>query len=288
MTPFFEAARQGRNQFLVWGSTILIVIGASQLIGAIPLLTLMAIKGVTPAGQTIPFAAMGLGPAGGLALMLVPFIAGLAALLLCVRWIHQRSATTLIAATSVRWALLAKGVAIWFVFLSISLLIRLKCQPGNFTWNFQPDEFILLLVVVVVLIPLQTSFEELFFRGYLMQGIGLWTRRPWLAMIMVALLFGLLHGFNPEVKAHGMWLMMPQYIGLGLMLGWVTIETGGLEMALGIHAMNNVFSALMVTNADFALQTPALLVMHEMTPRYDLAELTVAIVLLVLIVRKRR
>lgn len=287
MTPFFEAARQGRNHFIVWGSTILVVIGASQLIGALPLLALMTIKGVAPNGQTIPFAAMGIGPAEGLALMLVPFIAGLVALLLCVRWLHQRPVSTLIAATPVRWPLIVKGLVIWFVFLVISLLIRLKSQPGNFVWNYQANEFLPLLIVAVLLIPLQTSFEEIFFRGYLMQGFGLWTHRPWVAMVTVALLFGLLHGFNPEVKAHGMWLMMPQYIGLGLLLGWVTLETGGLEMALGIHAMNNVFSALMVTNADFALQTPALLVMNEMTPRYDLAELIVAITLFVLIVRKR-
>lgn len=286
MTPFFEAARQGRNHFLVWVATILIVIGASQVIGSLPLLLLMLSKGISPAGGTIPFASLGLGSTAAMALMLVPFVAGLAALVLCIRYLHRRPIGSVVGAGKPRWILALKGAGIWLAYMLVSLLVRLNTMPDNFSWNFSPEAFVPLVLVAVLLIPLQAGFEEALFRGYLMQGLGMWMRRPWIAMLVVALLFGALHGFNPEVKAHGMWLMLPQYIGLGFLLGWVTLKTGGLEMAVGIHSMNNIFSALVVTNPDFALQTPALYVMHQMTPVYDLAELGVVLLLFMFFMRK--
>lgn len=45
--------------------------------------------------------------------------------------------------------------------------------PENFTWNFNAAPFFILVAISFIFIPFQTSFEELLFRGYFMQGIGL-------------------------------------------------------------------------------------------------------------------
>jgi membrane protease YdiL (CAAX protease family) len=99
--------------------------------------------------------------------------------------------------------------------------------------------------------------EELVFRGYLAQAFGrVWG--PSAAWWIPGALFGLLHGFNPEVGAYGLALMLPVYIGMGLILGWVTLRTGGLEAALGMHLANNLYGTLFVTAPVSALPAPAL------------------------------
>jgi membrane protease YdiL (CAAX protease family) len=38
--------------------------------------------------------------------------------------------------------------------------------------------FLILVLIAVLLIPLQTSFEEYLFRGYWMQGLGILAKKP--------------------------------------------------------------------------------------------------------------
>jgi hypothetical protein len=49
------------------------------------------------------------------------------------------------------------------------------------------------------------------------------------------------------------------YIGTGLFLGIITLMDDGMELALGFHAANNLFAALLVTSDWSALQTDAVL-----------------------------
>jgi hypothetical protein len=96
------------------------------------------------------------------------------------------------------------------------------------------------------MIPLQTSFEEYLFRGYLMQGIGVLTKNRWLPLIVTSVIFGALHMANPEVDKLGN-IIMIYYIGTGFFLGIMTLMDEGMELALGFHAGNNLIAALLVT-----------------------------------------
>src|SRR5690606_24823077 len=107
------------------------------------------------------------------------------------------------------------------------------------------------------LIPLQTSFEEYLFRGYLMQGLGLLTKNKWFPLLFTSISFGLMHIANPEVGAYGMQVMV-FYIGTGLFLGIITLMDDGLELALGFHAANNLVAAVLVTSDNSVLQTNAI------------------------------
>lgn len=102
--------------------------------------------------------------------------------------------------------------------------------------------------------PLQTSFEEYLFRGYLLQGIGVLVKNRWFPLLLTSVVFGLLHISNPEVDKIGKVIMI-YYIGTGLFLGIITIMDEGLELALGFHAANNLFTALLVTADWTAFQT---------------------------------
>lgn len=90
---------------------------------------------------------------------------------------------------------------------------------------------------------------------------------------MSSLFFGLLHSFNPEVKALGFLTMMPQYILFGLIFGLITIFDDGIEAAMGAHAANNIFLCILLTNKSASLQTPALYEQLIIYPWTDLIAL---------------
>ena len=109
------------------------------------------------------------------------------------------------------------------------------------------------------MIPIQTSVEELIFRGYLMQGFGVLFRNRWLPLVLTSVLFGSLHLWNPEINKLGVHLIW-YYIGTGLFLGVITLMDDGIELALGFHAANNLVTVLLVTASWTAFQTESLLI----------------------------
>ena len=67
-----------------------------------------------------------------------------------------------------------------------------------------------------------------------------------------------MHISNPEVDKLGS-VVMVYYIGTGLFLGIMTLMDEGMELAIGFHAANNLFTALLVTADWTAFQTHSVL-----------------------------
>jgi membrane protease YdiL (CAAX protease family) len=124
--------------------------------------------------------------------------------------------------------------------------------------QFNPEKFAVFVVLALVLIPFQASFEEYLFRGHMLQGLGLATKTRWVPLLVTSFLFGIMHIGNPEVDKLGM-IIMFYYIGTGLFLGILTLMDEGLELALGFHAANNLIGALLVTSDWSAFQTHSIL-----------------------------
>jgi hypothetical protein len=78
--------------------------------------------------------------------------------------------------------------------------------------------------------------------------------------VVNGILFGLPHMLNPEVLNHpeNALLMFFNYSLTGAALALYTLRDNRLELALGAHAANNLFSALFVNYTDSPLTTPAL------------------------------
>lgn len=193
-------------------------------------------------------------------LMLLSFAIGLLGLFLVVKHLHKQSITHLTTSRKkIDWK------RFWFIFiiwgtLSSSLVIidYLFITPEDYVLNFKLVPFIILCVIAIIMVPLQTSFEEYLFRGYLMQGIGVIVKNKWVPLIITSSVFGLLHIANPEVEKLG-YVIMVYYIGTGLFLGIITLMDEGMELALGFHAANNLFTALLVTADWTAFQTHSVL-----------------------------
>lgn len=229
---------------------------AGIIVGQIPLLVALVVeKGAEVMAMTETEMMGALESNYFLFLMLLTYATALVFLLFIVRKLHEQPITALTTSRKkIDWS------RFWFAFGLVAIFILITTvgdyftNPGDYVMNFQLKPFLILLVVAVIFIPLQTSFEEYFFRAYLMQGIGVLARNRWLPLIITSVIFGGLHFFNPEVTKLGN-IIMIHYIGTGFLLGIITLMDEGIELALGFHAANNLLTALIVTADWTAFQT---------------------------------
>ena len=87
--------------------------------------------------------------------------------------------------------------------------------------------------MIVALVPFQSAAEEYLFRGWLLQAFGTWLRSPWPGVVVQAVLFAAAHGWGT------VW-GFADLVVMGLLCGWLTVHTGGLEAAVALHVVNNV------------------------------------------------
>jgi uncharacterized protein len=137
-------------------------------------------------------------------------------------------------AGGIRWRWLLRCMVvllpIWLLYLGISVIFDVP--QGS-----RPNDWPLLLIMVLTLTPFQAAAEEYVFRGWIMQNIGSWFARPVLglvvSLVVSAALFAAAHG-SPD----------PWIIGslacLAVASGIATWRTGGLEAGIAMHTVNNV------------------------------------------------
>lgn len=156
------------------------------------------------------------------------------------------------------WKRFFFSFGLWSLITIVTTVVSYYSAPEDFVVNFKPEKFAVFVVLAILFIPLQTSFEEYLFRGHMLQGLGLATKTRWIPLLVTSFLFGIMHIANPEVEKLGMVIMF-YYIGTGLFLGILTLMDEGLELALGFHAANNLVGALLVTSDWSAFQTHSIL-----------------------------
>jgi membrane protease YdiL (CAAX protease family) len=188
-------------------------------------------------------------------MLIAPLSIALFIVLFWAKFIQGQSLTSLTTSRpKIDWKRVFFSFSIWAVITVTMIVASYYATPENFVWNFNLEKFFTFLVLALLLIPLQTSFEEYLFRGHLMQGLGLVTNSRLIPLLVTSILFGLMHIGNPEVGKVG-YIIMVYYIGTGLFLGILTLMDEGLELALGFHAANNLVGALLLTADWTAFQT---------------------------------
>jgi membrane protease YdiL (CAAX protease family) len=287
-----ESSFIGKNnlwRYIVMLAAILI---ATNTIGAIPLLIGFAARAasdpdiITEISQDPDnLGVLGLEPNLGFFMMLFPFIIGLLTFVILVKPLNNRPFRMTINGQGLfRWNRFLISGLLWACLSAIYFIVYLKINPSNFSLQDTSGTIVLLIVISLIFIPFQAAFEEVIFRGYLMQGFTVISRNRLIPLVITSVLFGLMHAFNPEVEEFGFFSMIPQYILFGLIFGIVTILDDGIEAAIGAHAANNIFLCIMVTNEYSALQTPAVYEQHNYYPWIEFtALLAVGIVFLVIL-----
>lgn len=255
---FIEQAFKPENKFWKYlvGSLIVII---ATFIGQLPMLVAFAVKHMQT-GKPMPTQDSQLYTyLEDLNLttffLLLSFAVAMLGLYIAMRNIHgQKFREVITSRKKVDWKRFKISFLIWGVFSAVSVLATHLMDPDVYVLQFDLPKFIGLAVIGIVFIPIQTSLEELLFRGYLMQGFGLLARNRWVPLVLTSVIFGGMHLFNPEVEKMG-YVVSLYYIGTGLFLGIMTLMDEGTELALGFHAANNLVAALLVTADWTAFQT---------------------------------
>lgn len=275
--PYFAPARQGANQVWRYLLVIALVVSLYFFVGIVALLGLMLAAGTTDL-SALPQAPL-------LAASMLPFPVALAVILLGVKFLHRRPVQTLISpARRPNWRRLFLAGGLWLLLSAAGdLVFALFVTPGNYAWSFQAGPWLVFAVVALLFVPLQSSTEEFLFRGYLMQGLGLLPRRPWIPLVVTSLLFASLHLANPEVAEYGFWVMTASYLAMGVLLGWLALRWVGLEAAVGVHVANNLYASLIVAFPSSAIAAPALWTIRQLNAPLSLAALLASGVVLLLL-----
>jgi membrane protease YdiL (CAAX protease family) len=257
---YFELAKLGDNSAIKYLGTILLL--ASTLIGfgQLPLMIALLSKGISVNDMEKMSAVdirLMLGNNMFIIVQLIPFIILFVFLLFAVRKLHKRPILSLF---TIRLEIDVKRIffsfIIWSIFLTAGLFLAMQ-TGAELKWNFNPNTFFMLFGISFFIIPLQTTFEELFFRGYLIQSFGRRFKAPLFPMLISGVIFGLMHYSNPEVKVLGT-AILGYYILTGIFTSLMAVMDEGIELGIGFHAANNIFGCIIVTNHWQVFQTDAL------------------------------
>tara|TARA_Y100000780_G_C13576031_1_gene374827 strand:- start:132 stop:839 length:708 start_codon:yes stop_codon:yes gene_type:complete len=188
------------------------------------------------------------------------FIIGIVGVWITVRLIHRKSLTQVITGR-LTFDYNRVIYAIWIGLLlnAVVLILNLLVFHQDMTFK-APNigEYVTFFLFAVVLTSYQAGFEEVFFRGYLLQGFSLITRNRIFLVAVTTLLFTAVHLLNPEAQEAG----YPAYVSsiaiFGIFLAVVSLLDGGIELAIGYHAINNLWIILIANTDVTSIPSPSL------------------------------
>lgn len=156
------------------------------------------------------------------------------------------------------WKLTGVGFSCMAAMLVVSAGGDIALNPDSYSWNWNLAAFLPYLIIAFTLLPIQTTAEELFFRGWLQQWFDNGKRSQGVVSLLGGLVFAAPHMANPEVAGNELLLPLLSYGATGFMFSWVTFRDKSLEIAIGAHFANNLLAALFVSTDDSALPSVSL------------------------------
>ena len=204
---------------------------------------------------------MGVSPVA-FALFLLTFPAALIALYLSQKFIHKRSLLSLhTAASRFKWGRVLQGFILTWIVLGAFAFGAEALSIIEIQYIFAGGKFWVYAAISLLFIPLQSATEEIVFRGYFNQGLTHLLKSKWVAFVLTSLAFMGLHLSNPEAlegAASGtLPIVMSGYFFFGFAMCLIVWIDDGLETAIGIHAGNNCFAAIILNYENSVLPTPS-------------------------------
>lgn len=285
MSDYLDGARSGKNEWWRYLLSLPAILVTWIVLGIIPVLVLMVYISVDgdPATGVSETGITGVPVNLEFTALMLSFIPFFAATLLAVRFIHARPLKTLITGSDrIRWGRIFAGAGVWLILAGLISLVESYLHPGRYVFTLQPVTLLVFAILALTLIPIQTSAEELFFRGYLLQWMGLRLKNKWLLALTNGVLFFLPHTANPEMEVNTV-LIGLGYFAMGFFLALITIQDNGMELALGMHAGNNLFAGLFANYSTTSLPSPALFTIQILDPVYGLVTLVIGLAVFYLI-----
>jgi membrane protease YdiL (CAAX protease family) len=290
--PFLNNAKKGNNSILRYLITIILSLFVSSLVAGaflaifIVIWVLLFKQGLNVEGLINQILK---DPLFLIVMVGLSFSISYLFLYLCVRFIHKKTFISIInTGNKVRWKKIGIGALAWLGIIVILDIISYLIDPGSFKISLNPQGFWILALLALIAFPIQASFEEVFFRGYLMQGISLIFERPWVVLMVTSLCFALLHWWNGGTVIMSISIVLGTFI-IGLMLGILTMADNGIELAIGVHIINNIYVSVIHSSPDGGLGNLPSLVVSPSDPYLSPVILALAAVILIgVLFRNRR
>jgi membrane protease YdiL (CAAX protease family) len=258
---FLNNVNNGKNSWVNYTLTFLLTWGVSLIITVLFLVLVMEFYLIlTGSNGIISFENLELTATGFFISTFLSFLFSTIFLLVSLNVFHKRELLSLINISSkydihgksvqllkrIRWNKVLKGMIIWSIFMSLYILIAYMINPSTFKLNFDINSLFSIFLLVLFSIPIQVSLEELFFRGYLNQGLSLKIRSPVLIITVSSLLFGLGHIFN-DMNPVAMFLNLITAFLVGIIWSIYTLMDNGIEFAIGAHFANNLIAFMIIS-----------------------------------------
>ncbi|MBD6620686.1 CPBP family intramembrane metalloprotease [Komarekiella sp. 'clone 1'] len=272
-STYVEAARWGKHRGWRYVLGLVIILFAWLVVGS----SASVLVAFALSGQADPSV---LSPVEYYLFVMTSFLFFFVGVLIAVSLVHRRHPRTLVTVQErINWHRVGHGFVAWFVpYCLIGGLGQYLFYPDTFSFNSDLLTLALFVPLALVLTAIQTTTEELFFRGYVVQGASLiWSNRVFLA-IVPAVIFTLPHLLNPEVSAGGWLTVFSNYFFVpGLVWTVVSLIDGTTELAIGVHFANNIGGALLFNITGSALPSPALFTISEYHATYGALAVLVAV-----------
>ena len=287
MTSYLDAVYQGKNNWWRYLFALGFIFFSWLFVGSIPVFFYSAylMWDANPETEITTMGFSGVDPLLAFIITIISFVFFFLALFIAVRFIHGRPFRSLITPEKrIDWKRMALGFTFWFVIAGLGSLFEAILYPERYVLSFNLAHFLFFFVFAVLLIPIQAACEELFFRGYLMQGIGLRLRGIIVLPLISGVIFGGLHFWNPEMTiTNGSWLLGFSYFLIGFFAALITLFDGGLELALGLHIANNLYTALVANYTVSALPSESIFQISTIDPLLGLISLAVGLAIFYLL-----
>lgn len=241
MTPYQRLARDTPD-FKHWRLPVAVIIGLGAYVIVSIVLLVGWLVGLLIAGEDEEAwldsvgTQIALDRPSELAFQLVSIAAMLPCVLVAVALVWRRHVGFLHSVQGrLRWGWLGRCTALAFVVVAVSLALSLGLEALG---GEQPrldsvdGTGVTVIALATLCVPFQAAAEEYVFRGLLLQVIGSWTRRAWIPVLATSLIFAAGHVYD-------LWGLLSVFL-FGVVAAVMTIRTGGLEAAIGLHVANNL------------------------------------------------
>ena len=186
----------------------------------------------------------------GIAAMLLSFSGIWVGLWLAMRFVHRQPLSALFGAGRrlSRGGFARGSLAVILTSLLSEALIYM-IRPEIVRGPIPPASWLLFLLPAVLLTFIQTSAEEVLFRGYMMRGLAARFASPLVWFLLPVIVFTALHwgaSANPAVHLSGILTIG----AFALVLAATVWLTGNLGAAFGAHLANNLFGFTLISHQD--------------------------------------
>jgi membrane protease YdiL (CAAX protease family) len=200
---------------------------------------------------------------GNTAMSVVVFLLGFgafcSAIFLVVLTLHRRPIGTIFGPAFLVIPQFAK-VCIGMLLLFLAVLVLPPWGYGDpLVSNMALGKWLAILPLTLLAVFVQTSTEEILFRGYIQQQLAARFKSPLVWMILPAALFGLMH-YDPVSAGENAVTVVIWAFVFGLVTADLTARSGSLGPAIALHFINNV-SALLIVSIPGQLDGAALYVL---------------------------